>query len=185
MLQYTPMSAEASSTLAAFTSPIAMMFGDFGAEHAGTRRMLERFPDAYHDWRPHERSSTIAELATHIADLPNRGVVILTTDSIDFGVQRPLATVGTAAELLAMHDANVDAQNRALAGADLAALSKEWTIRHGEQVDMRGPKYQLIRTTMMSHLIHHRAQLSVYYRLLGVSVPGMYGPSADDRAGRK
>jgi uncharacterized damage-inducible protein DinB len=62
---------------------------------------------------------------------------------------------------------------------------KEWTIRRGEQVVMRGPKYQLLRTVMMSHLIHHRAQLSVYYRLLGVSVPGMYGPSADDLAGRK
>jgi uncharacterized damage-inducible protein DinB len=162
-----------------------MMFGDFEAEHAATRRMLERFPDAHRDWRPHERSSTIAELATHIADLPNRGVAILTTDSIDVDARKPLAPVGTAAELLAMHDANVDAQKRALAQADLAAVSQEWTIRRGGQVDVRGPKYQLLRTTMMSHLIHHRAQLSVYYRLLGVSVPGMYGPSADDLAGRK
>jgi hypothetical protein len=89
-------------------SPIAMMYGDFEAEHAATRRMLERFPDAHRDWRPHEHSRTIAELATHIADIPNRGVAILTTDG-----------------------------------------------------------------------------MSVYYRLLGVAVPGMYGPSADDLAGRK
>lgn len=132
-----------------------------------------------------EHSRTIAELATHIADIPNRGVAILTTDVMDAGARKPLTPVGTAAELLAMHDASVAAQKRALAEADPTELSKEWTIRRGEQVVMRGPKYRLLRTVMMSHLIHHRAQLSVYYRLLGVSVPGMYGPSADDLAGRR
>ena len=161
------------------------MFSDFDAEHAATRRMLERFPDTHRDWRPHEHSRTIAELATHVADIPNRGVAILTTDSMDVGARKPLTPLGTAAELLAMHDASVAAQQGALAQVDLAALSKEWTIRRGEQVIRRGPKYQLLRTVMMSHLIHHRAQLSVYYRLLGVAVPGMYGPSADDLAGRK
>lgn len=166
-------------------SQIQLMYGDFEAEHAATRRMLERFPDAHRDWRPHEHSRTIAELATHIADIPNRGVAILTTEGMDAGARKPLAPLGTAAELLAKHDASVDALKRALAQADLAALSSDWTIRRGEQVVIRGPKYQLLRTVMMSHLIHHRAQLSVYYRLLGVSVPGMYGPSADDLAGRK
>lgn len=166
-------------------SQIQMMFGDFHAEHAATRRMLERFPDAHRDWRPHEHSRTIAELATHIAEIPNRGVSMLTTDEMDVTTRKPVAPVGTAAELLALHDASTAAQKRALADADLAALSKEWKIRRGEQVIMHGPKYQLLRTVMMSHIIHHRAQLSVYYRLLGVSVPGMYGPSADDLAGRE
>jgi uncharacterized damage-inducible protein DinB len=165
-------------------SPITMMYSDFEAEHAATRRMLERFPDAHRDWRPHEHSRTIAELATHVAEIPNRGVSILTTDSMEVGARKPLAAVGTAAELLALHDASTAAQKRALAETDLETLSKDWTIRHGERVIVRGPRYQLLRTVMMSHLIHHRAQLSVYYRMLGVPVPGMYGPSADDLAGR-
>jgi uncharacterized damage-inducible protein DinB len=167
------------------TSPTAMMYSDFEAEHAATRRMLERFPDAHRDWRPHEHSRTIAELATHVADIPNRGVSMLTTDFLDVAQRKPLTPLGTASELVAMHDASVAALNRELAHADLDALSKEWTVRNGERVMLRGAKYQLMRTLMMSHLVHHRAQLSVYYRLLGVPVPGMYGPSADDLAGRK
>ncbi|HMI58924.1 MAG TPA: DinB family protein [Gemmatimonadaceae bacterium] len=161
------------------------MYSDFENEHAATRRMLERFPDAHRDWRPHEHSRTIAELATHVADIPDRAVSILTTDSMEAGARKPRSPVGTAAELLALHDTSVAAQKRALAESDLEALSKDWTIRSGEKVIIRAPKYQMLRTVMMSHLIHHRAQLSVYYRMLGVPVPGMYGPSADDLAGRK
>lgn len=166
------------------TSTLNMLYSDFEAEHAATRRLLERFPDSRHDWRPHEHSRTIAELATHVADIPNRGVTILTTSEMEAGARKPLAPLTTAAELLALHDAAVAAQEAALAKADLSALSSTWTVRRGDQVMLSGPKYRLLRTVMMSHLIHHRAQLGVYYRLLGVPVPGMYGPSADDLAGR-
>jgi uncharacterized damage-inducible protein DinB len=165
-------------------STVDMLYSDFEAEHAATRRLLERFPDARHDWRPHEHSRTLAELATHVADIPNRAVSILTTGEMDQSTRKPIAPLTTAAELLAAHDAAVAAQKAALARADLAALSGEWLVRRGDQVILRGPKYRLLRTVMMSHLVHHRAQLGVYYRLLGVPVPGMYGPSADDLAGR-
>ena len=161
-----------------------MLYSDFEAEHAATRRLLERFPDSKHDWRPHEHSRTIAELATHVADIPNRGVSILITSEMEAGARKPLEPLATAAELLAAHDASVAAQKAALANADLAALSEEWRVRRGDQIVMRGPKYRLLRTVMMSHLVHHRAQLGVYYRLLGIPVPGVYGPSADDLAGR-
>ena len=161
-----------------------MLYSDFEAEHAATRRLLERFPDARHDWRPHEHSRTIAELATHIADIPNRGVSILTTSEMEAGARKPLAPLTTAAALLAAHDASVAAQKAALAHADPAALSEEWRVRRGDQIVMHGPKYRFLRTVMMSHLVHHRAQLGVYYRLLGVPLPGVYGPSADDLAGR-
>jgi uncharacterized damage-inducible protein DinB len=166
------------------SSTLDMLYSDFEAEHAATRRLLERFPDAKHDWRPHEHSRTIAELATHVADIPNRGVAILTTSEMDAGARKPLTPVTTAAGLLAAHDASVAAQKAALANADLATLSGEWQLRRGDQVVMHGPRFRLLRTMMMSHLVHHRAQLGVYYRLLGVPVPGMYGPSADDLAGR-
>lgn len=166
------------------TSMLDLLYSDFEAEHAATRRMLERFPDSRHDWRPHEHSRTLAELATHVADIPNRGVAILTTNEMQAGARKPPAPLTTAAELLASHDAAVVAQRAALAKADLASLSSDWTIKRGDQVVTRGPRYRLLRTVMMSHLVHHRAQLSVYYRLLDVPVPGMYGPSADDLAGR-
>jgi uncharacterized damage-inducible protein DinB len=166
------------------TSMLDMLYSDFEAEHAATRRLLERFPNSRHDWRPHEHSRTLAELATHVADIPNRGVAILTTNEMQAGARKPLDPLTTAAELLAAHDAAVAAQRAALANTDLAALSSEWAIKRGDQVVTRGPRYRLLRTVMMSHLVHHRAQLGVYYRLLGVPVPGMYGPSADDLAGR-
>jgi uncharacterized damage-inducible protein DinB len=165
-------------------STVDMLYSDFEPEHAATRRLLERFPDAKHDWRPHEHSRTIAELATHVADIPNRAVSILTTSEMDQSARKPIVPLTTATELLAAHDVAVAAQKAALARADLAALSSEWLVRRGDQVMLRGPKYRLLRTVMMSHLVHHRAQLGVYYRLLGVPVPGMYGPSADDLAGR-
>jgi uncharacterized damage-inducible protein DinB len=165
-------------------SVLDMLYSDFEAEHASTRRLLERFPNAKYDWRPHEHSRTIAELATHVADIPNRGVSILTTSEMEVGARKPLVPLTTAAELLDAHDAAVAAQMSTLANADAAALASEWVVRRGDQVMIRGPKFRLLRTLMMSHLIHHRAQLGVYYRLLGVPVPGMYGPSADDLAGR-
>jgi uncharacterized damage-inducible protein DinB len=165
-------------------SLVDLLYSDFGAEHVATRRMLERFPDARHDWRPHAHSRTIAELATHVADIPNRGVAILTTEEMEVGARKPLTPLTTAAELLAMHEASVAAQARALEEATPDALLREWTIRRGEKVIMQGPRYRLLRTVMMSHTIHHRAQLGVYYRMLSVPVPGMYGPSADDLAGR-
>ncbi|HEY2898066.1 MAG TPA: DinB family protein [Gemmatimonadaceae bacterium] len=177
------MTAHATATTDSIPT-LDMLYSDFESEHAATRRLLERFPDSKHDWKPHEHSRTLAELATHIADIPNRAVAILTTDEMEVGARKPLAPLTTAAELLAVHDASVAAQKAALANADSAALSHEWRVRRGDQVMMRGPKYRLLRTVMMSHLVHHRAQLGVYYRLLSVPVPGVYGPSADDLAGR-
>jgi uncharacterized damage-inducible protein DinB len=177
------MSAPAAPSTDAM-STLDMLYYDFEAEHAATRRLLARFPDASHDWRPHEHSRTISELATHVADIPNRAVSIVTTSEMDVSTRKPLTPLTTATALLAAHDAAAAAQKAALANVDLAALSSDWTLRRGEQVIVRGPRYRLIRGMMMSHLIHHRAQLGVYYRLLGVPVPGMYGPSADDLAGR-
>lgn len=173
-----------SSSLAGTPSAAELLFPDFTAEHAATRRLLERVPAGQGEWRPHERSRTLAQLATHVAELPNRGVSILTTDELDAATRAPLVPLSTAAELLAMHDANVARLDAALVHADLAMLSADWVLRRGDQVLIRGPRRVLLRTVMMSHLIHHRAQLGVYFRLLGVPVPGMYGPSADDVAGR-
>jgi len=94
-------------------------------------------------------------------------------------VRRPTRS-DSAAELLGYFDENVAHLNEALAKADFASLEQRWAMRRGNQVLIEQTKRHLLRVMMMSHLVHHRAQLGVYYRLLGITVPGMYGPSADD-----
>ena len=86
----------------------------------------------------------------------------------------------SARELLAQFDENVARFSAALEKADYASLANSWAMRRGSQVLIEQPKRVLLRLMVMSHLVHHRAQLGVYYRLLGLPVPGMYGPSADD-----
>lgn len=158
-----------------------LLFSDFAAEHASTRRVLERYPDGKGEWRPHEKSRTLTHLATHVADIANRGTVVLTTDGMEVGARPPMTPIDSASELLAVFNANVERLNEALAKVDLDALAKPWAIRHQGRTIMEAPRREMVRVIMMSHLIHHRAQLGLYYRLLGVAVPGVYGPSADDQ----
>jgi uncharacterized damage-inducible protein DinB len=174
--------APAVSASAESMKAVDLLYSDFAAEHAATRRLLERVPDGKGDWKPHERSATLYKLATHIADIPNRGVSILTTEEWDATNRRPIAPLTTVNEILELHDRSVADLNSALALTSLTDLEKTWQIRRGEQIHIRGKRRALLRTVMMSHLIHHRAQLGVYLRLLDVEIPGMYGPSADEIA---
>lgn len=175
-----------SSTIFADPSAslIELLYPDFAGEHASTRRLLACVPEGHAEWRPHPRSRPLAELATHVADIPNRGVDILTHPELDSATRQRRATVTTTAELLAIHDDAVARFTEALAQADLSVLSVDWTLQRGPQVLLRGPRRTLLRILMMSHLVHHRAQLGVYLRMLEVPIPGMYGPSADDLAAR-
>jgi uncharacterized damage-inducible protein DinB len=161
-------------------SPAELLYDDFASEHAATRRFLERYPDGKGAWRPHEKSRTLTQLATHVADIVNRGTVVLETDGMEVGVRPPLTPMDSARELTAYFDEGLARFNAALAAADFDRLAQPWAIRHGSRVMMEQPRRTMIRKIMMSHLIHHRGQLGVYYRLLGVPVPGAYGPSADD-----
>ena len=164
------------------TTALPTAFSDFDQEFAATRRMLAAFPDAHAEWRPHERSRTLAALAAHVATLPMRGTQILTTDSLDTAGRRAPAPIATRAELVATLDTSVAAFRAALGAADDAALEQPWALRAGDKVLVSAPRRAQLRWIAMSHLIHHRAQLGLYYRLLDVPVPGMYGPSADDAA---
>ena len=163
-------------------APIAtLLFGDLDAELAGTRRTLERFPEGQQDWRPHPKSMPIGALAAHLATLPDFGERILASDALDFAAQPYVQkTFGTTAELLALFDRSVAAMRPLVAATDLAALDAAWTLRYGEQVLVSDRKAPLLRTLLINHMVHHRAQLGVYYRLLDVPVPGLYGPSADE-----
>jgi uncharacterized damage-inducible protein DinB len=160
--------------------PIDLLFEDFDAELTSTRRVLERFPDGKGDWRPHAKSRTLAELATHVTDIPGLGATILETDELDALKRPPRTTAASAAELLERLDANAMRLRAALAAADEARLAGEWTMRAGDHVFVKRPRRSLLRVMFASHMVHHRAQLGVYLRLLDVPVPGVYGPSADE-----
>lgn len=160
--------------------PAQLLYDDFTGEHASTRRILERYPDGRGDWRPHEKSRTLAQLATHVADIVNRGTSVLETDGLDVTNRQPLAPMDSARELVAHFDAAVERFSAALARADYDSLAQPWAMRRGSQALVERPRRVLLRVLMMSHLVHHRGQLGVYYRLLGIPVPGVYGPSADD-----
>ena len=170
----------ASTNSAATCSPADLLYGDFRAEHAATRRMLERYPAGKNDWRPHPKSRPLAELATHVADIVNRGTAVLTTDVMEIGARKPLVPLTSAADLLAHFETSLARFNAALATATYEQLEQSWSIRRDGRVLAENPRRIFLRLLMSSHLAHHRAQLGVYYRLLDVAVPGMYGPSADD-----
>ncbi|MEO6866128.1 MAG: DinB family protein [Gemmatimonadaceae bacterium] len=162
--------------------PIAdAIYTDLDNEVGLTRRTLERFPSGHNDWRPHVKSMTLAQLASHVAELPGFATAIVTTDGMDFAKGDYVShSCNSAAELLALFDSSVAALRAALASADNASLARTWTLRKGEEVIITGPKGELIRGIALNHLVHHRAQLGVYYRMLDIPVPALYGPSADE-----
>jgi uncharacterized damage-inducible protein DinB len=157
--------------------------GDFEQEMAQTRRILERVPDDRFDWKPHAKSGALGQLAAHVASLPRLALTILETEGLDFAARPPKPPQVPADRdgLLHAFDEQVAAVRAALGAATDEALGATWTLRNGEHVIVTGTRASLFRTMGLSHLIHHRGQLSVYLRLLDVPLPGMYGPSADER----
>jgi uncharacterized damage-inducible protein DinB len=161
------------------------MLPEFDHEMASTRRTLERVPGARMDWAPHEKSMRTADLATHIANLPTWVGITLSRDRFDVapvGEAPPRAArLSSAADLVAAFDRNVKAARAALAAADDATLASPWTLLAGGETVFTMPRAAVLRSFVMNHLIHHRAQLTVYLRLSGVPVPALYGPSADEQ----
>ena len=159
-----------------------LAFSDLGHELASTRRILERVPDGKFDFAPHGKSMTLGRLASHVADMTYFTLAILERDELDFAKNDyPRFAATTQAELLAHFDAGAAALERAVDALDLERFGQPWTLRSGEHVIFTRPRGGLVRGMGINHLVHHRAQLGVYLRLLEVPVPGLYGPSADER----
>ena len=157
---------------------------EFDQEMQNTRKTLERVPEDKFGWKPHEKSWAMGGLATHIANLPSWIVLAINQDSLDLapgGVPTPpLQAVKSRQELLAMFDKNIAAARAAIASASDAHLMKPWSLLRNSQTLMTVPKIAVLRSFVMNHGIHHRAQLGVYLRLNDVPVPAIYGPSADE-----
>jgi uncharacterized damage-inducible protein DinB len=153
---------------------------EFDHEMSVTRTLLERAPDDRFDWKPHAKSYALGQLAQHLATIPMWGRMTLTLEGIDLAGAESLAPVKTRAEILAFFDKNVADTRAALVPTSDAQLKAPWALKQGGHVIFSMPRHAVWRSFVMSHLVHHRAQLGVYLRLLDVPVPSMYGPSADE-----
>ena len=153
-------------------------------EAANTRKMLERVPVEHFDFKPHEKSMTLKRLASHVAELPEWTGYTLKYPELDFATVKYVPKdIRTKEDLLALHDESVRGAIADLKGSSNAQMKEIWVLRHGAHVILSMPKSDVIRSSVLNHIVHHRAQLGVYLRLLGVPIPGMYGPSADESNG--
>lgn len=156
---------------------------ELAQEAITTRKMLERIPDGQYDYKPHEKSMSMRQLATHVAEIPSWFGIALNTSEIDFANDPfPQPVINTTMELLTYLDKNLADAKVQLENAREAQLDENWTMRSGDHIISTRPKAEVIRMSF-SQLIHHRAQLGVYLRLLNIPIPGSYGPSADEMGG--
>ena len=155
---------------------------EFDNEAATTRRVLERVPSDKLAWKPHQKSMSLGALAQHIANLPAWGAMTLTQSEFDLGGQQQSPAATSRVDLLAAFDQRVKETRALLAGKSDAELMAPWALKKDGHTIFSMPKATVWRSFVVSHLIHHRGQLSVYLRLNDVPVPSMYGPSADEAA---
>ena len=161
----------------------ATVLPEFDREMATTRTMLERVPDGRAHWTPHVKSWTMGELASHIGNLPRLGLIAMETDELDIspanGGENPKfeSTIG----LVRTFDDNVKKARAAIETASDSDMMEPWTLRKAGKTLWTLPRAAVLRTFILSHMIHHRGQLSVYLRLNDVPLPPVYGPSADTR----
>ena len=174
---------DTSSAIEASETPHTLLFPDLESELKTTRRILERVPDGNDDWRPHEKSMTLGTLATHLAQLPGFGISMLTSDDFDAMKRPPTPTPANNAERLKLFDQVSAGLQELITQLTWERVRGPWTLRAGERVFRRAPRGVMLRSALVTHMAHHRAQLGVYLRLLGIPIPGSYGPSADEPVG--
>ena len=149
------------------------------------RKALERVPEGRRDWKPHEKSMPFGYLATLVATMPEWVAMMILQDSLDLkpatgpGYQPP--STATNRELLQALDSSAVKAREALRGTTDDHLMTPWRLLVTGHVVAESPRHVMIADTF-THMAHHRGQLTVYLRLMGASVPALYGPSADERS---
>ena len=153
---------------------------EFDAEMKNTRKLLECVPDGNFEYQPHPKSMTLGRLASHVAEMPGWAMMTIERDLLELEPGFKPHIAASRAELLESFDKCVAEARKQIAVTTDNHWSKPWTLKFGGKTIMSMPRSEVIRSTVMNHLIHHRAQLGVYLRLNEVEIPGMYGPSADE-----
>jgi uncharacterized damage-inducible protein DinB len=162
---------------------IDALLPEFDREMGLTRRVLERVPDGQFDWRPHPTSFSLGRLADHLSDMPQWTTITMTQGGIEMATERPPDYVSPATRdaVLAKFDAHLkEGRGNLLAKTD-AEFAALWTLKSGGKEVFTMPKIAVMRNFVLNHMIHHRGQLTVYLRMLGVPVPSIYGPSGDEQ----
>jgi len=161
-------------------SIIPLLLKEMDQEAATTRKMLQRVPADKWDWKPHEKSMALRNLTVHIAEIPSWVSMTLNTSELNFeGMDYTPTPVSSTEELLDIFEKSFTEGKAALEKATEADLLPNWTLRTGDKIHSVSTKYEVIRMSFCQ-IVHHRAQLGVYLRLLNISIPGSYGPSADE-----
>lgn len=158
------------------------LIAEFNTEVENTRKILNAIPEsADFTWKPHEKSMTLGRLAGHVAELTGDWPLhTIEMDRLDWNPADRPKVPESKAEVLEVFEANSPKARTALEGFDPANWDRHWIFAAGDQVYIDQPKYQVWRSFVVNHLVHHRAQLGAYIRILGGKLPGTYGPSADE-----
>ena len=159
-----------------------LLLADLDLESSLSRRILAAVPDGIADFKPHDRSMPLGRLAMHVATVPALGAMILTTPSCDAATATfPDQTFHSAPQLLTDFDRYTAAARAALLNSTQQDLEQPWQFGVGAFIFSNEARASTFRHMYLAHMIHHRAQLGVYLRLNDLPVPGIYGPSADDK----
>ena len=161
---------------------VDLLLPEFDHEMASTRRVLARAPESLFSWKPHEKSWTLGGICTHLANIPRWGVSILRHNSYDLvrdAGQRSVEKTSLA-DVLATFDQHVRDARAALVDITEGELIVPWSLKRDDVVMMSVPRIQAFKSFAISHVVHHRGQLTVYLRLQNVPLPPIYGPTADE-----
>ena len=154
-------------------------------ELENSRKVISAFKNEQLDYKPDEKSMSVKQLTSHVAELHHWIISVLTTNQLDFQTDYKPLNLGSIEEIVAHLEQSLEASKQALAAVTDAGWNDTWSLKSGAHVIMAASRYAMLRNIVLNHIIHHRGQLTVYLRLLHNYVPGVYGPSADDMIAMK
>lgn len=161
-----------------------VFLAEIDREAERSKRALEQVPEGKRDWKPHEKSMAFGYLSDMVATMPSWAAMAITQNELDLnppgGSKYKQAPLNTRKELMDALEKSVAQARTALQGTTDEFLMTPWRLLVAGQVVMEMPRHVVMRD-MLNHMAHHRGQMTVYLRLLGATVPALYGPSADDK----